>query len=94
MSHLGLITLNVYSTRSKTKEAGVIVPEVQGTNKGFDPHVKSEHQKPKTQSKPARSAPCLAQKITRKLVSESVKTLCRPATRMGGRGAPPEGPKP
>ena len=46
LSNLGLDTLNVYSTRSKTKEAGIIVPEVHGVNKGVDPHVKPEHQKP------------------------------------------------
>ena len=51
--HLGLDALNVYSTRSKTKEAGVIVPKVHGVSKGLDPHVKPEHQKPKTQPKPA-----------------------------------------
>ena len=68
LSHLGLDTLNVYSTRSKTKEAIEIVPEVHGVNKGLDPLMKSEHQKPKTQSKPARSVPNLAQNIARKLV--------------------------
>ena len=68
LSHFGLDTLNVRSTRSKTKEAGVIVPEVHGVNKGLDPHVKPEHQKPKTQPNPARSAPHLAQNIARKLV--------------------------
>ena len=94
LSHLGLDTLNVYLTRSKTKEAGVIVPEVHGVNKRLVPHVMPEHQKPKTQLKPARSAPSLAQNIARMLVSKSVKTLCRLATRMEGRGSPPEGPKP
>ena len=93
LSHLGLHTLNVYSTRSKTKETGVIVPEVHGVNKCLYPHVKPEHQKCKTQPKPARSAPCLVQNIARKLVSKCFKTLCRLATRMGGREAPPEGPK-
>ena len=88
LSHLGLDTLNVYSTRSKTKETGVIVPEVHGVNKGLNPYVKLEHQKPKTQSKPARSAPCLTQNIARKSVPKSVKNLCRPATRMGGSGTP------
>ena len=94
LSHLGLDTLNVYSTRSKTNEAGIIVPEVHGVNKGLDPHVKPEHQKPKTQPKPARSAPSLAQNIAKKLVSKSVKTLCRLANRMGGRKAPLKEPKP
>ena len=93
LSHLGLDTLNVYSTRSKTKDAGVIVPEVHGLNKGLDSHVKPEHQKSKTQPKPVRSAPSLAQNIARKLVSKGVKTLYRTATGMGGRGTPPEGPK-
>ena len=37
LPHLGLDTLNVYSTRSISKEAGVIVPEVHGVNKGLDP---------------------------------------------------------
>ena len=37
LSYLGLDTLNVYSTRSKTKHAGVIVPEVHGVNNGLDP---------------------------------------------------------
>ena len=83
LSDLGLDTLNVYCTRSKTKEAGVIVPEVHGVNKGPDPYVKPEHQKPKTQPKLARSAPSLAGNIARKVVSKSVKTLCRPSTRMG-----------
>ena len=46
LSHLGLDTLNVYSTRYKTKEAGVIVPGVHGVNKGLDLHVKPKHQKP------------------------------------------------
>ena len=93
MSHHGLDTLNVYSTRSKTKEAGVMVPEVHGVNKGLDPHVKPEHQKPKTQPKPARSSLSLAQNIARRLVSKSVKSLCSPATRMVDRGVPPERPK-
>ena len=92
MFHLELDT-NVYSTRSKRKEAGVIVPEVHGVNKGLDLHVKPEHQKPKTQPKPARSAPSLTHNIARKLVSKSFKTLCGLATRMEGRGTPPEGPK-
>ena len=35
--HLGLDTLNVYSTRSKTKETGVIVPEVHEINKVMIP---------------------------------------------------------
>ena len=34
LSHLGLDTLNVYSTISKTKEADVIEAEVHGINKG------------------------------------------------------------
>ena len=91
---MGADTSKVYSTGSKTKEAGVIVPEVHGVNKGLDLHVKPEHQKPKTQTRPAISAPSLAQNIAKKLVSKSVKTLCRLATRMGGREVPPEGPKP
>ena len=61
LSHLGLDTLNAYSTRYKTKEAGEIVPEVHGVNKSFDPHVKHEHQKPRSQPKLARSTPCQAQ---------------------------------
>ena len=73
LSHLGLDILNVYSTRSKTKEAGVVVPEVHGVNNGLDPHVKSEHQKPKTQPKPARSAPSLAKNIARKVESKLSK---------------------
>ena len=90
LSHLELDTLNVYSTRSKTKEAGVIVPEIHEVNKGLDPHVKPEHQIPKTQPQPARSALCLTPNIARNLVSESVKTLCRMATIMADRGAPPQ----
>ena len=90
LSHLGLHTSNAYSIRSKTKEAGEIVPEVHWVNKDLDPHMKPEHQRPKAPPKPARSAPGLAQNIARKLVSKSVKTVCRPATRMGGRGDPPE----
>ena len=93
LSHLGLDTLNVYFTRSKTKDTGEIVPGVHGVNKGLDPHVKPEHQKLKT-LKPARSAPNVAQNIAKNLMSESINTLCRPATRMGDRGASPEGPKP
>ena len=62
LSHLVLDILNVYSTRSKAKEAGVI-----------DPHVKPKHQKPKTQPRPARSAPSFAQNIAKKLVSEVLK---------------------
>ena len=73
LSHLGLDTLNVYSTRSKTKEAGIIVPEVHGVYKGLDPHMKPEHQKPKTQPKPARSALSLAQNIARNMVSKVSK---------------------
>ena len=70
------------------------MPEVHGVNKGLNAHVKPKHQKLKTQPKPARTVPSLAKNIARKLVSTSVKTLCRLATRMVGREAPPEGPKP
>ena len=56
--------------------------------------MKPEHQKHNTQAKLAKSVPSLAQNITRKLVSKSVKTLHRLATRMGGREVPPEEPKP
>ena len=78
-----LNNLEMFCSREKSSEL-----------KGPDPHVKPEHQKPRTQPKPAISAPSLAQHTAKKLVTKRVKTLCRPATRMGGREAPPEEPKP
>ena len=70
LSHLVLDILNVYSTRSKAKEAGVI-----------DPHVEPEHQKPDT-TQACQVSSKFSSKHRQKAGVRSVEAFCRPATRM------------
>ena len=43
--------------RRQAQAAGVTVPKVHGVDKGVDPHVKPEHQKPRPQPKQKRCPP-------------------------------------
>ena len=75
-----------------TRSKGLTVPEVHGANKGLDPNLKPEHQHkskdPNVQKgkldPPAKQAPnqvpgrIHAQRLSRKLVKRSVKTLNQP----------------